>query len=581
MWRYYTKHPIFYYALLFVGLAVFLLLSFIRSRQTLSWEELCFVPIVKDVFSTGFHKALSTESTLSGSWLLEHPPLYMYSMLCAFALFGPHDLSTRFVGIFSGILTILLVFLAIYLFVSGDYLRRTRVAALVSVCYALAPTTIQAAALTQIDTSILVPSILCIGICAAKYIVTKERIWLVGLGISFVVSLWVRFSTPVVIITLIAAYFLISNGTGQMKREILIALACGAAVFLLSWLMYCSLLGIPWSIPFAYSATKVTDLVLQGKFSQCAQDGMYLALWLGPVTLLTIGIISARETFFFLRSKKNPEPCSMFLFCGLAILIGYSFLGSTHNGGYPRYYSPVFSFIYIGMGLFFSRQVGIFPKMSKTVIIFLFVFLAQLLIVGDPLYILRYMLREAMVFAPEQIPGIVNNLVIRFLLFFLLLCVSALYFVKPLRVTAFMGFLVVCSLSCALGITISQSLARYHTGFSYGEQGIQEVVRYLRTSVDRDDRIVAPGVVNNELGHSPRKWVSRTDWNSKERISSYAKDPGLGAFIYSTTSNPVTQLQGITKDAIINRVLKNGFEYTHIGTFHVWVRKKERWPPRD
>lgn len=568
-----AKQPIFYFALLLAVLLVFSVLSSSRIQQSVSWEELSLLPITADVFNAGLQKTLISEKKVPYSWLFVHPPLYMYSILCAFALFGVHELSARFVGIFCGILTILLVFFATYVFVSGERLRRTRIASLVSLSYALAPTTIQAAALLQIDTTILIPIILGIGICVAQYLRTKKFIWLVSLGISIALSFWARFSTPAVIITLITLYCLISNLAVSTKFKVIITLICGIVVFLVSWFLYCKALGISWLAAFVYTSNVVGNTAIHANVLQSVQNILYLGLWLGPITLLTIVIILIRGVGLFLQTKRRPDAASMFLLCSLAVIIGYSITMGSHHG-YPRYYHPIFPFIYIGTGLMLSRERGLFPEAPKLTIIFLLVFLMQLIIVKDPLYIIRFTLREAAVFAPEEAAVIVKNLVLRFSLF-TLLCTSLLYFIRPLSINTLIGFLVVCSVSSSIGITFSQSLAPYHTGFSYGEQGIQEVVCQIRPLADRGYIIVAPNEVINKLGLSWKKWVPHFTWEDKEAIRSYVKDSRVGAFVYSLTSNSVRQVRAIAQDALLTEILEKEFEYRHIGTFHVWLRRKD------
>ncbi|MCM8796411.1 MAG: hypothetical protein NC923_00790 [Candidatus Omnitrophica bacterium] len=298
----FAKQKIRYYALFLAAVTLFIFLSSRRITQTVSGEELAVLSCFNDIFQVGLTQHLRDSGLKPLDLALVHPHLYMLTVLWAYALFGYHDVSARLVGVFTGILTILLVFIIVQRFALGDRLRRIKIAGLVSLSYALAPTTITGALLTQIDTTVLIPLLLCVVLSATRYVVEKKRIWLVWLCLNVVFSFWARLSTPGVIVTLIAIYFLASKAEVSIKRMIILTLAGGVLAFLVLWFIYCKILGIPWFRLFGYTTSVIYRFGIVRSVVQNIQNILYVVLWLGPVTLFTF--LNSR-TLFSAQPKRH------------------------------------------------------------------------------------------------------------------------------------------------------------------------------------------------------------------------------------------------------------------------------------
>lgn len=565
------RRSVRYYALFLAGLSLFAFLSIRRISQTVSTEELSVLAGINKVFSVGLAQRLLDPNMLSGDFILLHPHLYLFAILQAYAIFGWNDVSARLVGVLMEVITILLIFIITKRFVFGEYIRRVKIAVLTSLCYAFVPTTTTGAMLIQIDTTILVPLILCFVGSAAYYAAERKRIWLLWLGLSVVLSFWARVSTPSVIIVLVTLYFLASSAEASTKRMIIVTLACGMAAFFTSWFFYCKTLGFFWLTPFFYTAKVAVLFGTIITIKSCAEYFLYLALWLGPFTLLTVIVLSLCAVRSFMKDPKVMGNHGIFLFCGVATLLGFTLIFGAHHG-YPRYQSPAVPLIYLGAVLMLSRMSGLFLTARKTILIFLLMFLAQIIVLGDPLYSIRYLAREAAVYAPAQTPIIIKALVYKFMLFLLVCALLWFCFIRTVRRNIFIGFLILCSIASNVGLSVLQSLAHYHVGLSYGEEGMPELVRYLRRNVEEGSIVVATTDVTHRLGSPP--FPDNFLWDTKGAMAKYLEDARVSALVVSIIDNTIAQLKAMREDHPLAEILQRQFEYKHIGTFRVWTRKK-------
>jgi 4-amino-4-deoxy-L-arabinose transferase-like glycosyltransferase len=525
----------------------------------------------------------------------QSPYLYLYTLAGMFRLFGTNEVTARLVGIISGLISIILVFLIVKLSYLGEEYGRLRLATIVSGLYALAPTTIQGSAIINIDNTLLVPAVLFIFLSVIMFFQKKNFIWLCFVSFAVMLSLWLRLSTPLILIFLLILYTLMNKNILKIKIEFLGALIFGFLFFLASWFIYCHVKGAPFAGPFRYTFEAFYRSHGHLGIRRLLQDVVSFACWLGFFPLLSvIFIMFKNRKFLFKNMQLSPHfipmrqnstlkagyeisdfsPGGYIFLCAILLIAGYTLLGGT-TFGYPRYHSPAIPLLYIGAGLLLSEADFQGLGIKNISFLFLLSLILQLFVLGDLLYVFRYALRAYAAFMTPAFLPILKEALFRIIIYS---SVYALFFLFSLRLfsrKAITGLLIIFSAASSLGMTFLQSSARYNTGYNYGEWGMAEAAKYIKSNIPYDSIVAGPEEMAYYMRLPNSPYLRGSFWGNRDKIERSLRDPRVSAFVYSIATHEIGQIKRINSDISIRRILERDFTYTKIGTYNIWIRIKQ------
>ena len=265
-----------WYAGYFLVLAVFILLSVLGINRVLPNDDLTELIPAKILYLKGFPQMFPGET---GRPFYYHPPLYLEIVAGLYKVFGFQEWLGRLLGIICGLVSIFLVFLIARSFSYGQPKERLRLAILVSALYALAPGTIQGVAVMQMDNTILVPAVLFLFFISIKYFQEKQLRWLYSVVPAVALALWMRISTPAIVIFMLVAYSFIGNNLPKTKALFNSAVICGVLLFLFSWYFYCRVRGTHFSGPFLYTFYTVRTAWQRLIFLRIFLNIFYFSIW--------------------------------------------------------------------------------------------------------------------------------------------------------------------------------------------------------------------------------------------------------------------------------------------------------------
>lgn len=548
-------------------LLLFLLLSLLRIDQTVAQEDLHRLRAAK---SFSHQEAVYSDT----------PPLYSRCLQGMFYLFGENEAAARIPGVISGLLSILLVFFLTKTLISKNQSDGVPWAAVSALLYVTTPAVVQGSVILDVDNTLLIPSLLIVFGSLVKLQQEKKIRWAISLGLAVALALWGRITTPVVLISLLIVYVLLSKHFSGFRSFPLVAIFSGALLFGVSWYLYCRATGAVFSEPWSYTLSLLRFRTQSsGGFTvpQMLENLVYLTIWLGPLALTLFAILVSKRLTYFVKSPRvNLE--DTFLLGGLVILGGYTLIGGTPFG-FPKYHSPGIALMYTWLGVFlYRRNAADFPdsrlKLRNVAIFAAIAFAIQALTLGDSLYLLRYQWRESLAL-DAPLTEILEKTVWKGGFYFSALLVS---FVTGLRFffrkNPF-SLVVAMSLGLNVGLCLLQSLAPYQTGYGYGAQGTLEAVQLIRNNVSPESVVLAPGEMIYYLNFPKSRYpILDRRWKDPEGLKKRLASEDVSAFVYSIVANTVDQVRFASSDSSFQEFLRSKFHPFTVGSFKIWIRNQ-------
>jgi len=226
------------------------------------------------------------------------------------------------------------------------------------------------------------------------------------------------------------------------------------------------------------------------------------------------------------------------------------------------------------VGLSLSKEDFSHLRARSLILVLLAAWLIQYFILGDMLYTVRYQLREAAAYTTGAF-GILSRASMARITAAGLLYLCLFFVINyPFSKKKIIGTLVVFAVASSIALTLSQSMAGYNTGaYNYGEHGRDRAVRYIRSRVAYTSKIIAPAEIIEPL-QLPYALRQFNEWNNTTAVERLARDPAVSALVYGVTSNTIEEIQRIENTEAIVQVLRQGYTYSKIGSFSIWLRKR-------
>jgi 4-amino-4-deoxy-L-arabinose transferase-like glycosyltransferase len=553
-------------------LAVFLFFSLAHIRRPLGQEDLHWFGPAKSLYLTGSPRTYNEPDVV---WV-DHPHLYLRCITGAFRLFGISEVSARLPGILAGVISTFLVFFLIKGF-SPDRERSTVWAALWALQYALIPAVSVGSNYVMHDNTVLVPAIILLYYAFARFSIEGTWAWAIALATMAALSLWIRISTPVAVLFLLAILTPTYIKGGKRQWWCIATLAAGIALFLLSWDLYCDFTGFPFAKPISYTLGAIlskTHLAGTSKVPDL-QSLIYLLLWLGPFSVFLFILAAARRVSEFWR-ERTPRVEDLFCAGAILLMVGYTVAGDAIFG-FPRYQSPAFPLICIFAGLALCRWDALPEELNFGPIagVALAAFAIQLGILRDVIFLIRYTLRLEAV-GPTGFHPAINTLVCRGLAFCAAHGILALVCLRSSFKGRLLSFLFCLSFGANLGTCWLQRFAPYYVGYNYGGLGTVAAACYIAAQVPPYGVVLAPdevlfytGEYESKYGYTPHPL-----WLDKDALRRKLADRDTMGFAYSIITNTVEQVRICRDDPEIARILARDYSPKDIGSYTIWIRKR-------
>jgi hypothetical protein len=560
------------YALLVFSIIFFLGVTIPRIHQPAARDEMCWI-----VGSKTFYEGGTPIYFIDGSPFNLHPILYPKLISIAFHFFGVRDTVTRGTGLFLGVLSILLVFIAVRSFAAGTIVDRSRFAALGSFLLASAIVTVQGFSLVIEDTTVLVPTSIFLHWCYVKFLKEEKARWAVLAGLAITIAMWGKLTSPPFFVLLFIVFVLVFPISLRSKGLFIGIFSLGIGLFLATWYWYCQVNDILFSRPFTYAFGRllggVEGSTRHVSFMKTAvESGVAESLWLGGIfVLLFLWMLIARGRLFFRNFKLLPE--DIFLLSGVGLYCGFNLINGA-SYGFPRLMAPAFPLLCIFIVLQLSRSQFRWGSVRFPQLIMVVAGAAIIQVyLGDLVYVYRYSLREAAALSLPLSP-IFKNILLRLIpslaAFLVLFALCYKYLLKKQAAV----ILILFAIGANTALSVMYAAAKYSTGFNHGARGTYEAVRYIRNSVPRTASIIAPGEIiyylnmpNAIHGYSPM-------FKEKTILIPELLKPNTYGLTYNICFNTINEVKLMQTDPDIQAELKKDYRFKKIGNNYIWIRKK-------
>lgn len=204
----------------------------------------------------------------------------------------------------------------------------------------------------------------------------------------------------------------------------------------------------------------------------------------------------------------------------------------------------------------------------------------NIIFIGDLLYLTNYAIKEnfirnnfnVLIFYKESC----NILFKLCLLLVLLLAIFFFYhkvkrqkFISSCIISIFIMFI-----SGSLALNIIQYKAKYQVIYTYGNQGVKDLVRSLAARITLEDRIIAPYEVFYYLGAQDSGFLMRSaDLISAENFLNALNRIKPTYVVYGIASNTIKQYKDVFSSKLISEYFRaNHFISKNIGSYTLWMR---------
>jgi len=508
-------------------------LAFVTQHITIINVVCAWLVIILCVAGMNWQPLVADEHMLSrvaADWyrlrtLHVHPQLFIHWMQLCFLLFGPTVEAARIAVLLPNLVTVAAIPWLTQLVYHRELGRNdSRAISILAVwVFALSPLTIQNSILIDSDSSLLMLTTVLM-VClwfALQQRPALQRILLLGVG--FAVCLWIKLTTPTMLVVALVLYSLLR----QQWQEAGIAIGfsiTGLLMFFLTHSVYSSLTGFTLAdatgglrAHFGSAFGGVTSIL-----ARPPQSLGVLLFWLSPGYALWLIAALFPGAIRLVHNRLNAEDVLIFL---SLIVIGAYTLFIIPAWGYPRYYSPALPL----MAVIASACLLSYVSRSESSLVLTFVMVAGMiattaaihfLVVGDPVYTLYHSTSDTTALNTRLRIGSTAfaKLIVPLLLALPVALISAVAVRRP---SIILVALAVLTFGFNASTNFVQVTANYSTRYRYGQV--------------YGDRQQAIGLVNRLV---PPGGFTLTDPD----ILYFANRPGRNIFVYVSDNRNNPQL---------------------------------------
>ncbi|MFC1548573.1 glycosyltransferase family 39 protein [Candidatus Omnitrophota bacterium] len=548
------------------------------SPKSVSFFVICYVIILslylalalpkidQPITDDEIYEVLNAENILAGKRIqLFIPPVYDMLLAGSIVVFGDEPWALRMPGIISACIA-----LAAIMAMAGliSHNRRRVLSALAGLLLAVNPAFVQGSLMLHPDNTLLVPLILIWIYFLLKFCMNKSMSALALSGIFLTLSFLIKLPTPM-LIAIVATLFVY-----KYKKEALpgylVTILIAFAVFLAGWKALSLGMGLSFQQPYTLFLERLNMYLSQVGWKLWAKNLSILLVWVSPYLLLGI-LISIPKIF----SKFSKEKSITDLFFLSMLIMSLYIVISAFNHGYPKYLMPGLAFfILVLIASVFQKEEGL-PPITFFAVLTAAMTVYFLIFMKDPVYLLRYEIREALIMGHERI-DIMKKFVLQGLVYLLpLFLYIFLRRVKPAATRAFSAgcFILILLLAQTFSLSLKQAYGDYQTNYDYGQRGSSELYDYLEEKeIKGTDTIIATKEIYYYLGRKDA-YLSKNIWADKKRFLKLLENPRTSIVIVSIPSQTVAFYRNILFSKDADKYIKKHFNIKTIGTYSVLERK--------
>lgn len=567
---------------------------FIFVTGLILFFSFCLFPLVNSPFMAEEHILFSAAKGIlengrpfavcTGLHLV-HPPFYIYTLAGAMKILGANLPTARSLGIVYFIISVFLVFKITKLVSERGGNKESLFPAFLSILlYVTMPVALWGSTTISSDSTALTLTSLFFTYFFLRYLQKKEmkHYTLIILTVLLALVFWSKETTA---LGLLFALLIFLGLKGNLKEGVIIA---GGAVILaiVSWLAYCKAVDFDIGISTLHFKSQFFQ---QGLFFRpfkmillvFLDRQLKLTSWFSLPFFVLAGIIVIEETKLFLNTKSISAK-SFIVLLGLIIFFGHLFAGGIYYG-YPRYHlliCPFFAIIFVlssssGLSkLSFRAKDGI-----RNVAIISFLFFYVIFLRVDPIQLVNFQLKKALIFDSPNLTRIIAAISIY------LFIIPSLFFVFLKRLLVFddsrintsnkiKSVLVVLIFVNNVSFNFLQAGSSYSLNYCYGEDKTRELVSFLKSSKSfANGTILAPDDILYSIFSESIKCYPDAFWNNPQEVIKELKKNETACLVYSIPHNTMYQFRNVFLNNEVVNILSHYYYRREIGTYIVWLRR--------
>lgn len=553
---------------------LYLLFSFSSWHEPIMGDDVILALSIKAIGNIDLTRYFTTgRDNNFGIW---HPSAYANLNAFLGRFFGVNETTARAVGGLSFLVSLVFIYLIAYE-LCRKFNKSRQIAALSCLVYSLNPLAIRGSMLIDMDGSILNA-----GVLLFLYLLIRDNSAratfrnIFVFGALFAAILWIKFATPIILISSLFIYYLFKRDRAKILRVTAIA-TLGIALFSATWLIYCYLNHRTFFAVFKHPLLVFTRFL--------SMDSKIISLGLIARSIWAIFIWSSPSFIFMAMislikiSREKIVNYSFFsikqlAFYAASVLIIYIFIGGvTHT--FPKYHyamMPVFAILISRLTLkeiSFDRSL-----ITKVTLLITGLVIYNIYIVGDPLYTINYALKEDIILhAGKFAHQIIIKELRQVLLILLTIPIAYLFFTKLNRPKRLILSLFITAIAFNISLSLTQMKADYNTVYCYGAKGVRVASDFIRSNTDPSSPIFAPleiiWLVNNNL---PSYTLSKKTASPDEFLETIRKNR-IQCVAYGISGNTMDEYMRVFNLAVVQNFLKAGYTPYEIGSYQIWLKR--------
>jgi 4-amino-4-deoxy-L-arabinose transferase-like glycosyltransferase len=270
-----------------------------------------------------------------GLW---HPPLYLYLLGLNVGLFHADERAARGMGIAIMALTALAVY-GLGHTAAGGGPRGRSCGLLASVLFLASPLVVQSATVIDIDGTLLLLATSCWTLLFLRWETAADWRRLSALGALLGLALWTKTTTPLALVGVVALYQALAGRARLGLRQAAVIVLVGVPLFLGSWWLAAKALGLPFEMPFQWTAWELFDASSYtrswlGDLERMRGELAPPLVWASPYLVAAFGALTLARAASWLRTRR-AAPVDVLILLGGLIFVAY-FIKLAAN--FPKYH---------------------------------------------------------------------------------------------------------------------------------------------------------------------------------------------------------------------------------------------------
>lgn len=506
-----------------------------------------------------------------------HPPLYSIILSIIRKLAGTNTIFFRLFGLICCLISIVFIY-----FISSKLCRDKNnyfVPLIACFIFSINPFMIRGSLHIDPDNTLITTLMLAFIFLFLKNMECLNTKNIIQLSFVFALLLSAKLTTPLILFAIL--FYLLINKKFIESISIVKIFILGFIFFGVFWILY--------SLKFNYSPSSIFKSFIElasGHVGTHIFDPQFIydifraLLWFSPFFLLLwlLKIIDRLHGIFQCKILDTSEDL-LIIISIIIFMIYLCLIPMTH--GFPKYLFPVVSIMSILIADIVAKvKHDILYSIRSFIIIIGLVLIFNIIFVGDLLYLTNYVIKERFIRSHFDVLILhKESLNMLFKLFSLLILSLAIFiFYRKGRKQRFISACIISFfimfISSSLALNIIQYKAKYQVIYTYGKEGTKDLVRFLKSRINFDDRIIAPCEIVYYLDAINSGFVvSSRDLTTPENFIKVLKDINPTCVVYGIASNTIEQYRDVFSSNLISDYFRiHHFKSVNIGSYTLWIR---------